>query len=407
MSLTLRIAARYLFSKKSHHAINIISAVSALTVAVAAMAMLCTLSVFNGFRELVASFYSQFDPQLKLVPQTGKTFDISSTAIQRILTDPDLADYSFTLEEQALCVVGSHQCIVTLKGVDDHFARLTDIERILYGNPRFLLSAAGTHYATPGISLAGKLQIGATPDVLLRLYAPQQGERVSINADEAFSCEEMQTSGSVFVMQQAKYDDNYLLVPLSLAQTLFDKPRRASALEMRLLPDADEPTVRRRLQALAGSNFLLLNRAEQQADTYRIMQVERLVSLLFLAFITAVASCGIAGSVSMLVIDKKNDIRTLTNLGMQRGGIVRVFYVEALMIAVIGALVGIIAALALCLLQQQFGFITLGGSEGSFVVDAYPVRVRAADILAVLLLTVALSALTLYLPVRRLVHGVS
>lgn len=406
MSLTLRIAARYLFSKKSHNAINIISAVSALGVAAAAMAMICTMSVFNGFRELVSSFYTQFDPQLKVMPSSGKTFDLHSPALRRACLDKEVADYAFTLEEQALCVAGKRQRIVTVKGVDDQFANLVDIERILYGNPRFLLEEDGARFATPGISLAGSLQLGATPDVLLKLYAPQPGERVNIqDAANAFNCEEVQTSGSVFNMQQAKYDDDYLLVPLSLAQSLFDKQNMASAAELRLTDGADLKKVRRRLQECLGKDFVVLNREEQQADTFRIMQVERLIALLFLAFIVAVACCNIAGSVSMLIIEKRADIKTLSNLGMRQSNIVRVFYAEAIMISFFGAVAGIVVGLLLCRLQQAYGFITLGGSEGSFVVDAYPVQVEAADCFMVLLLTVVLAALTLYLPVRRLVKG--
>lgn len=403
MNFPFYIARRYLFSRKSHHAINIISAISVCGVALATTALVCTMSVFNGFQDLVASFFTAIDPQLKVIPAKGKTVASDVPALTALKDYPDLTAYTEVLEDNALVISGEHQAMVTVKGVDDNFARTADLDKLLYGDGSFTLHADVLEYGIPGIQLAIQFGLGTHFDTPLQVYAPQKGEQVNLsNPAENFTRNELYSPGVVFAVQQAKYDASYILTSLRFARDLFGQQGRISAVELKLKEGTDIHRAQKEIQALLGGEFIVKDRYEQQDDVFRIMKVEKLIAYLFLTFILLVACFNIIGSISMLIIDKKADVRTLRNLGATDSQIIRIFLFEGRLISGFGALAGIALGLLLCYLQQAFGLITLGKSSGSFVIDAYPVSVRPWDVVTVFFTVLLVSYGALWYPVRYL-----
>lgn len=403
MNFPFFIARRYLFSKKSTHVINVISSISVIGVAVATMALVIVLSVFNGFHDLVASLFTSFDPQLKVVPVEGKTAPSDDPILTQIRLLPEVDVATETVEDQALAIYDGKQAMVKIKGVDDNFAELSHITDILYGDGSFSLHAANLEYGILGIRLAQTLGIGAQWDGYLKIYAPQKEGQLNLsNPGEGFVADSLNSPGVLFSVRQSKYDKNYIVTSIAFARNLFGQQGMLSDLEIRLKEGSDLNAVKAEMQKIAGTKYKVLDRFEQQEDTFKIMSIEKLMAYIFLTFILIVACFNIIGSLSMLIIDKKNDVVTLRNLGANDKQITRVFLFEGRMIAVIGAVIGIGLGLLLCLLQQQYGFVRLGESEGSFIVDAYPVSVHYTDVAIIFVTVIAVGWLAVWYPVRAL-----
>lgn len=404
MNFPFFVARRYLFSKKSTHVINVISSISVIGVAVATMALVIVLSVFNGFHDLVATLFTSFDPQLKVVPVEGKTAPADDPILTQIRQLPQVDVATETVEDQALVVYQGRQAMVKIKGVDDNFAEMSHITDILYGDGTFSLHAANLQYGTLGIRLAQTLCVGAQWDGFLKIYAPKkEGQLVDMaNPSDGFVADSLNSPGVLFAVKQSKYDKNYIVTSISFARNLFGQQGMVSDLEIRLKPGSNLDAVKEEMQQIAGSKYRVLDRFEQQEDTFKIMSIEKLMAYIFLTFILVVACFNIIGSLSMLIIDKKNDVVTLRNLGANDKQITRVFLFEGRMIAVIGAVIGIGLGLLLCLLQQQYGFVRLGDSEGSFIVDAYPVSVHYTDVAIIFFTVIAVGWLAVWYPVRAL-----
>ena len=401
MNFPFYIARRYLFSKKSTHAINVISGISVVGVAVATMALVVTLSVFNGFHDLVASFFTQMDPQLKVTPVKGKTAPADDPILTEIRQLPDVEVATECLEEQALAVYGDRQMMVKIKGVEDNFNQLTHIREILEGDGDFELHAADLNYGIPGLGVAYQLGLGYTYEHPLRIFAPRrEGQLNMANPTEGFVVDELYSPGVIFCMKQGKYDKNYILTSLAFTRHLFDLEGRLSSLELRLKSGSDFDRVKEQMVKIAGDKYNVFDRYEQQDDTFRIMKVEKLIAYVFLTFILVIACFNIIGSLSMLIIDKKEDVVTLRNLGATDHQITRIFLFEGRLISAIGAVLGVLIGLLLCWLQQQYGIVRLGSSEGSFVVDAYPVSVHPWDIVLIFFTVMAVGFLSVWYPVR-------
>ena len=399
MNFPFFVARRYLFSKKKTHVINVISFISVVGVAVATMALVVVMSVFNGFQDLVANLFTNFDPQLKVMPVMGKTAASDDPVLTKIRHLPQVDVATESLQDMALAVYQGKQAMVTVKGVDDSFANLTHITEILYGDGQFQLHTANLDYGTPGIRLAQTLGTGANWQGYLRIYAPRrEGQLDMSNPQDGFVVDSLISSGVVFAVNQG----NYILTSIGFARRLFGQQGRLSALELRLKPDADFNAAKRRIQQIAGSRFVVKDRYEQQADTFKIMQIEKLMAYIFLTFILIVACFNIIGSLSMLIIDKRDDVVTLRNLGATDRQITRIFLFEGRMISVFGALLGIGLGLLLCLLQQQFGFVRMGDADGSYIVNAYPVSVHYLDVLIIFITVIVAGWLSVWYPVRYL-----
>ena len=403
MNFPFFIARRYLFSKKSTHVINVISSISVIGVAVATMALVIVLSVFNGFHDLVASLFTSFDPQLKVVPVEGKTAPSDDPILTQIRLLPEVDVATETVEDQALAIYQGKQAMVKIKGVEDNFSELSHITDILYGDGTYSLHAANLEYGILGIRLAQTMGIGAQWDGYLKIYAPKKEGQLDLsNPGEGFVADSLNSPGVLFSVRQSKYDKNYIVTSLAFARNLFGQQGMLSDLEIRLKEGSNLNAVKAEMQKIAGTKYKVLDRFEQQEDTFKIMSIEKLMAYIFLTFILVVACFNIIGSLSMLIIDKKNDVVTLRNLGANDKQITRVFLFEGRMIAVIGAVIGIGLGLLLCLLQQQYGFVRLGESEGSFIVDAYPVSVHYTDVAIIFVTVIAVGWLAVWYPVRAL-----
>lgn len=402
MNFPFYIARRYLFSKKSHNAINVISAISVCGVALATLALVCTLSVFNGFQDLVTTFFTAFDSQLKITAVRGKVFDGQDKRVLQLKKMPDVEVYSESLEDNVMVQYQGRQAMAVVKGVEDNFDQLTPIDSILFGRGDLLLHDEVVDYAIPGIQLLSTLGSGIRFLDPLEIYAPRHGAKVNMaNPSTAFVTGNLFSSGLVFAVNQEKYDASYILTSIDFARRLFQYTTEVSAINLRLKAGADTDAVKKHIQDLLGDDFLVQDRYEQQADTYRIMEIEKLISYLFLTFILMIACFNVIGSLSMLIIDKRDDVVTLRNLGASDRQIVRIFLFEGRMISFFGAFAGVVLGLLLCWLQQEYGLIALG-SSGSFVVDAYPVSVHASDVLLIFITVLLIGFLSVWYPVRFL-----
>lgn len=403
MNLPFYIARRYLFSKKKHNAINIISAVSVCGVALATLALICTLSVFNGFQDMVAGFFTAFDPELKITVREGKVFDPHESRVQQIHSMPEIEVWTETLEENAMVQYKDRQTMAVIKGVEDNFEQLTAIDSLLYGMGKFVLNDSIVDYGILGAELMSELGTGIQFVDPLRIYAPKRNVRVNMaNPAASFNSDYLFSPGAVFVVNQQKYDARYILTSLSFARRLFDYDTEVSAIEIKLKPGIDTDAVEKKMEEILGERFVVQNRYEQQADVFRIMEIEKFISYLFLTFILAIACFNVIGSLSMLILDKRDDVDTLRNLGASDRLIARIFLFEGRLISVFGAGIGIFLGLLLCFLQQKFGLISLGGGDGSFVVDAYPVSVHVTDVLLVFVTVIAVGFLSVWYPVKYL-----
>ena len=401
MNFPFYIARRYLFSRKSTHVINIISAISVTGVTVATMALVVTLSVFNGFHDLVASLFTAFDPQLKVAPAKGKAVAADEPALEKIKALPQIQVATETVEDVALAVYGERQTMVTIKGVQDNFDSLTHVREILQGDGTYELQAADLSYGILGIRVAEILGMGYSFKYPLRIFAPRRdGQLDMFNPEECFYADELYSPGVLFCVKQAKYDKNYILTNIHFARRLFDMQGMVSALELRLKPGSNFEAVKSEIKEIAGDRFTVKDRFEQQEDTFNIMKIEKLMAFSFLTFILVVACLNIIGSLSMLMIDKKKDVMTLRNLGASDRQIVQVFLFEGRLISLAGAVLGIVLGLLLCWLQQTFGLVGLGRSSGSFIIDSYPVSVHAEDILIIFITVLVSGFLAVWYPVK-------
>ena len=374
-------------------------------VALATLALVCTLSVFNGFQDLVTTMFTAFDPEIKITAANGKVFDAQDERIQSLKELPEIEVFSESLEDNAMVQYKGRQTMVVIKGIEDNFNQLTAIDSILYGRGDWILHDEVVDYAIPGIELVSVLGTGIRFLDPLEVYAPKRGVKINVaNPSTSFESAYLHSSGLVFAVNQQKYDASYILTSLSFARELFQYGTEVSSIELRLVADADLKKVKNEIKRILGNDFLVQDRYEQQADTYRIMEVEKLISYVFLSFILLIACFNVIGSLSMLIIDKRNDVVTLRNLGADDQLISRVFLFEGYMITFFGALIGVGLGLLLCFIQQEFGLISLGSgsSAGAFVVDAYPVSVYATDVVLVLITVLVTGFLSVFFPVRYL-----
>jgi ABC-type lipoprotein release transport system permease subunit len=397
LSFSFRIARRYLFSKKSHNAINIISGISAAGVAIGTMALVCVLSVFNGFESLISNMFSSFDPDLKITLTHGKTFDVNSAEFNSLRKDKSVAYFTEVIEENALLRFRTKQMPATIKGVSDEFEKMSRIDSIMYDG-KFTLYDGAFQRAVPGIGVAGILGLGAHFVDPLYIYAPKRTSKINLlRPENSFNQVGTFVSG-IFAVKQLQYDDHYVLVSIGLARDLFEYGKSTvSSVELKLAKGTDTEVVQKQIQAKLGDRFQVKNRYEQQESFFKIMKIEKWITYLILCFILLIASFNIIGSLSMLIIDKKADIETLRNLGADNALIKRIFLFEGWMISGVGALFGIALGAILCLLQEHFGLLRLGTG---YVVDAYPVVTNVLDMLLVFATVLFMGFLAAYYPVR-------
>lgn len=400
MALHYLIAKRYLFARKSHHAINVISWISVCGVAVATMAMVCTLSVFNGFQELFSTLFCNFDPQIEITSRQGKVFDPTSKEFDAIRKMKEVAIFTEVLEENALLKYQDRQVPATIKGVADNFEQLTSIDSIIV-NGHFMLYDSLVDYGTLGVGLANVLGTGSSFVDPLEVFAPKRGVRINMTNPAASCTQDYLFVSGIFSLEQPEYDEKYVIVPLHFARRLFDYEKEVSGIELKLTPNTSVPELKDKIQKALGDGYFVKDRYEQQEDFYKMMNLEKWISFLILSFIMLIATFNIIGSLSMLIFDKKDDIITLRNLGANDTFITRIFLIEGSLISLGGVLSGIILGIILTLTQQYFGILRLGESN-TFIVDSYPVRLDMTDLILVFITVLIIGFFAVWFPVRYL-----
>lgn len=401
MKTELKIAWRYLFAKKQFNAIHIITAISSAAVGVVTAAMVCVLSVMNGFGVMVEQLFSQFDPELRITAQAGKSFSISEEKREQLLGLPCVDLLSETISETALVYFEGKQMPVQLMGVDAAFDDLTGIANIITDGHYEVYDGAFDR-AVLGQGLAWKLGIGARFVSGIEVYAPKREGKVNmLRPDVNFNRETCFIAGT-FAVNQQKYDDNYMLVDIDLTRRLLDyDTTEVTALQVAVAEDYSIKKAKREIAAVLGEGYVVQDRYEQQEDFFRILRVEKLLTTLLLVFILLIATFNGIGSLSMLIIDKQADIRTLSHLGASDSMIRKVFMLEGWMVNALGALSGLVVGLVVCLLQEHLGLLKLGnGTE--YILEAYPVAVQGWDIVLVIVVVLVLGAISSWIPVRRI-----
>ncbi len=380
MKLPFYIAKRYLFSKKSHNLINILSGISVVGVMIGTMALIVVLSVFNGLENLITSMYNSFDPDLKIEVQHGKTFHINTFPLQQLTEIEGIASYSEIVEENALLRYKNKQQIVQIKGVDSHYTKVSKVDSsMVEGN--FILQKADVNFMVMGYGIYDMLGIQLTDfATAVSVYIPKRGKNISIDPTEAFNNELIMPSGAFSIQQD--FDTRIVIVPLRFARKMLDYTTEVTSIEISLKAGSDVREVQQKISKLIGNQFVVKNRFQQEEMFYKIIKTEKFAGILILSFILLIAAFNIVGSLSMLIIEKKKDIAILSSLGASHALIKRIFMVEGLLISLSGAIAGMVLGGFICWIQQHYGVIPLEGS-GSFVVKYYPVQLQFLDFIKV------------------------
>lgn len=401
MKRALKIAWRYLFAKKQYNAIHIISGISAAAIGVVTAAMVCVLSVMNGFGAMVEQMFSQFDPDIRIESVNGKSFYDTGEHFHALRKLDGVAIISQSVEETALLQFENKQMPINLYGVDSTFPSLTHIENIITEG-HYAVHDGAFDRAVLGQGLAWQIGIGARFINPLHLYAPKRTARVNmLRPDQAFNDEICYIAGT-FAVQQTKYDNEVMLVNIDLARRLLEyDENEVSALLVKIAHGTSIRQAKKEMQSLLGNGYKVLDRYEQQADFFRILHVEKLLTSLLLVFILLIASFNIIGSLSMLIIEKKADIQTLSHIGANKQMIRKIFIFEGWLISALGAVVGLLIGLIICIAQEHLGILKLG-SGTEYIISSYPVVVQTTDIFLVATVVLTLGFIAAWIPAKRI-----
>ena len=393
MSLPLRIAWRYLMSKKGHQAVNVISIVAVCGIVVATAALICVLSVFNGFRGLIMGKLAMLDPEVAITATMGKTINNADSIIDAVSGIPGVERAVPVIEDQALAMYAQLQMPVRLKGVPDDYNTMNQMDSVIVDG-QWKLRDQVSRYAVAGAGPAVRLCVRPDFIGMVRLYAPQRQGHVNIaNPMGAFRQDSLFVSG-IFQLQQNNYDADLIYVPLDMARDLFDYETEATQVEVKLAAGANEQQAMRTITQALGDGYLVKNRLMQQSEAYRLVNIEKWMAFLLLAFILIIATFNVISTLSLLIIEKDDSIATLRALGANDRQISRIFVLQGWLITLVGAITGVVIGLILCLCQQRFGWLHLSGDPANMIIDAYPVEVQWTDVLVTLALVAAVGLLT-------------
>ena len=396
MNFSAFVARRYLFSKKSHNVVNIISLISLFGVATGAMALLIVLSVYNGFDGLIKSVFNTFDPDLKITINEGKVFDPFNAKIDSIKTLSYVDIVCPTLEELALLEYEDKMHAAIIKGVPEVFQEMTGVDTMIIEG-EYKLKDGNLNYAVIGVGVSYYLSVGLHFVSHIKVFVPKRTGYISMNPKRAFTEKYIMPAGKFSIQQEI--DTKYVLVPIDFARSLLGYPVEVTALEIMLKENADFEKAQEKIQALVGDKFFVKNKFQQHEVLYRVMKSEKWAIYMILTFILIVASFNIIGSLSMLIIDKKNDIATLSSLGVDKAGVRKIFLFEGWMISIAGAIFGLILGAIVCWAQQQFGLLKLS-SMGTFLVENYPVELKLFDVVGIFITVAVIGFIASWYPVR-------
>jgi len=365
-------------------------------VTIGTLALVVVLSVYNGFDSLIRSMFSAFDPDLKITAVEGKTFNPQAINLQEIKNTEGVAYMAQVLEESAIIKYGQSQDVVKIKGVSPNYTLVTNLDSLIFDG-KCLFEDEGNFYAIAGLGVANNLGIRTNLLDPLHVYAAKKGERVSVNLSRSLNHDYIFPSG-IFSVQET-YDSEYILVPLEFARSLFETQENVSALELKLKPGANVDNVQKRIQSEVGEKFHVKNKYQQQELVYKVMKSEGWAIYFILVFILIIASFNILGSLTMLIIDKKDDIAILKSMGAGQGMIRRAFLFEGWLISLSGAILGVFAGLVICWTQVHFELLKFPGN-GSFAVPAYPVEIQFTDLLLIFFTVITIGFVVAWFPVR-------
>jgi lipoprotein-releasing system permease protein len=395
------IARKYFFSSKKINYVHILSLVSQFGIAIGTIALVLVMSVFNGFENLVLDMYNVFDPHIRVTSNDGKNFD--SDQVNKVIGNIDgVANFSSVLEEKILVEYNSKQYIAVLKGVDKNYRELTNFDSLIVDGG-YIDDFKSNNVAMVGRGIAYYLSmhIGSVFDNL-RVYLPNRDSKNLLKLEKAFTSSSISPVG-VFGVQQ-EIDSKYIIVPLNFVQDLINRDKYVSAIEIKLKSSDSMINIQNILKEKLDSKYLIQNRFEQQEFLYKILNTERLVVIIILLFIVLIASFNIISSLIILIIDKKKDIESLFNFGLENHSIKKVFIYKSMLGVFVGSFSGIIIGFILAYLQQEFGLIKMG--VGSFVIDAYPVSIRLNDIIIIQLIVLLIGLLASWFTSRLMLNRV-
>lgn len=388
----LKIAARYLVAPKSHNVVNIIATIAVVGVAIATAAMVVVLSVFNGFSDIAARNLSQLDPQLRIERADGRIIANGDSLVSALKALPGVANAVPVLSERALAVTETAQTAVVFKGVPDNYNSFAGIDSAIIDGRYASQSDDGTPAAQLSVGVSNALLARPDAEAPLHLYAPRRQGRINpANPAAAFRGSELVVSG-VYRINQPDEDADHIIIPLDVARDLLDYDTEASAIEVMLTNDADLRKIQKTIASQCGSHMLVLDRLQQRSEAFRMISVEKWVTFMMLVFVLVIALFNIISTLSLLIIEKSNDMHILRALGARRGTVRAVFACEAWLITLIGGIVGLLLGAALTLAQQYGKFIRLAGDADALTIEWYPVRLDTID-LAITLAAVAATGL--------------
>jgi len=404
MRLAIKVALRYLFAKKSQNIINVISMISISGVLVGSMALVVVLSVFNGLHGLIGSLYGSFDPALKVVPVEGKVFSLDSIPYEELMQAKGVDVVACVVEDQALLRSDKRQVPATVMGVDKNFAEVSGIDTIIIDG-KFQLRYQNLNYGVAGYALADQLGLRLNFVKPLVIYAPKRKGKIDMmRPDLSFNKEYLNPSG-IFAVRQLEYDSKYLIINIEQARRLFDYGNQmVSSIGISIKSGYESDVVKAHLQQIVGEGFSVLDRHEQHATFYKLMQVEKLMAYLILLFILVIAFFNVIGTLSLLIFEKKESIGTLRSMGASRSLINKIFLTEGWMISLVGVIIGGLLGAFLVWLQQQLGLIRFS-DQGTFIVNAYPVELQWSDFVLVCVSVSLIGLMAAWYPVRVIVKG--
>lgn len=398
MKLAFYIARRYLISKKSVNVINIISGVSIAGVCTGTLALVIVLSVMNGISQILSTNFSSFDPDLKITPIEGKSFLLSDGDFEAVKQLREVASFTETIEENALLFYNGREYPATVKGVPDNYNQIIGLDSTFITEGDFVLNSPPHRFAVVGQGIAWYLSVGISFTEPIKFYAPKKGKTSSLNLNNAFTQDYLFASGIYSVHQEI--DSKYILVPFDFARDLFQMNDKVSSVEIELQKNADLKDVQRKISKLLGTGFLVKDQFEQHESIFKVMKSEKWYIILILGFILVIASFNILSSLSMLIIDKKQDVAILQSMGAETKLIRRIFMIEGWLISIIGAIAGIVLGVVIVWLQIHFELLKLPGSDGTYIMSAYPVQIQISDLIIVFLMVSGIGFLASWYPVR-------
>lgn len=399
MKFPFYIAWRYLFARKSHNLINILSAISVSGLIIGTMSMVIVLSVMNGFESIITKMYNSFNPDFRIEAIKGKTIDISTFPIDKIAAIKGIASYSEIIEENALLRYKNKQQIVTIKGVDQNFTKVSNIKsKVVEG--KYLLQMREANFMVIGYGIFDKMEMGINDfKSPISVYIPKRDNTVTLDPTEAFNSEQVFASGAFSI--QEEFDTKYAIIPLRLAKKLLDYKSEVTAIEIAISNPENSDKIQKQIKQFIGDNYQIKNRFEQQEILYKIIKSEKFAIFLILSFIILIAAFNLIGSISMLILEKKKDIVILRSLGASENLIQQIFLAEGLLISLAGAFLGLVLGGLISFIQQRFGIIQLQGS-GTFIIDAYPVVIQLADFLKVALIVTVIGFIAAWFPINKI-----